>query len=123
MPFTNRVKKIIKTHFRASRNPAFDPLANRQRLKAEITSCAENGQVAIVYGGMDCDCSRWDNRVAIVTAATVIVERWIESYHEGAEGPQWTQIERPSEARKLEPSSRDLALEAFEDGHPQVVHV
>ena len=76
--------------------------------------------VAVVYGGMDCDCSRWDDRVAILPAVPTVVSRWVDRYHDGAEGPQWTRISRPSRAPKKS-TSRDLALEAFEDGHPHVV--
>jgi hypothetical protein len=100
-----------------------DRLEERAGLAARIAQCAQGGRVAIVYGGMDCDCSRWDDRVVLVPATTVAVERWIDSYHERAEGPQWTRVTTPAEARGLKASSRDLALEAFEDGHQHVVYL
>ena len=98
-----------------------DPLAARARLSAEIASLAQDGRVAIVYGGIDCDCSRWDNRVSLVPATHWAVARWVDSYMEGAEGPQWWHLSRPSAAPRWS-SSRDLALEAFEDGHPHIVY-
>jgi hypothetical protein len=100
-----------------------DYLAKRAEFAARIHQFAEDGFVAVVYGGMDCDCARWDDRVVILPAIPTVVVHWIDQYNEGAEGPQWTNLERPSIANELTPSSRDLALEAFEDGHPHSIHL
>lgn len=131
-PSVSPAPKTVRDFYRAS--PDFrrairarldrpDWLASRADLAARVATLAEEGEVAIVFGGMDCDCARWDDRVATVPALPVAVVQWIDRYHEGAEGPQWTRLERPSVARDLRSSSRDLALEAFEDGHPHVVRL
>jgi hypothetical protein len=99
-----------------------DRLARRQQLQACIAEHAENGRVALVSGGIDCDGGRWDNRVSLVTATVVAVELWIEKYHEYAEGPQWQTVEKPSVAADLTEDCRDLALEAFEDGRAHVLY-
>ena len=38
-----------------------------------------------------------------------------------AEGPQWQTLQKPSFAADLIEDDRDLALEAFEDGHSHVL--
>jgi hypothetical protein len=86
-----------------------------------IATLAEGGKVALVNGGMDCDCAKWANSVTLVKATPAAVDKWVERFYHWAEGPQWCYIERPSVARKLKEEHRDLALEAFEDGHPHVV--
>ena len=88
----------------------------------DIKVCAQRGKIAIVTSGMDCDCSRWENSVSIVDANIAEVDAWLERFYANAEGPQGHYIECPSTARKLVRSSRDLALEAFENGHPHVVY-
>ena len=99
-----------------------DRLSRREKLAFKIEENAQEEMVAIVYGGRDCDMSQWDNRVSYVPATVTHVEKWVDDYMEGAEGPQWWHIEKPSSAKELESSSRDLALEAHEDGHPHVVY-
>ncbi len=99
-----------------------DPLADKAATKAKIQERQENGFIAIVNSGMDCDCSRWDNRVSIVKADLHSVTKWIDSFYDYAEGPQSHYLAKPSEAKKLKSSSRDLALEAYEDGHSHVVY-
>jgi len=92
----------------------------RRSFIASIEQFAEGGMVAIYSSGMDCDCSRWENRRERVVPANVRdVEAALDDIYSGAEGPMSLWLDRPS-ARPPE-SHRDLALEAFEDGHPHVV--
>jgi len=98
-----------------------DMLQKRDRKSATIEENSEGGMVAIVYGGRDCDMSQWDNCVTVVPATVTHVEGWEKDYMENAEGNVWWHLERPSVANAIESSSRDLALEAFEDGHPHLV--
>ena len=113
-------------HSRKHNAPLVTPETNsrmmlKQKAKDWLALCEEGGKVAIVYGGMDCDCSRWDDEVAIVSANLVTYFAWSDSYDDGAEGPQWHRVCKPSEAPQKS-SHRDLALEAFEDGHPHHVY-
>lgn len=114
---TPALRRLIR---RSCRPAEHDRIANHARFVEQVRVCAEFGEVAVVYGGMDCDCSMWEDRVVLLPAVPVVVDKWICDYHDGAEGPQWTRISRPSRAPKKS-TSRDLALEAFENGHPHVV--
>lgn len=87
-----------------------------------ITSNTEDGQVAIVVGGMDCDCCSYEGHVYLVEATTDAVDAELESISINAEGPIHWEIKSPSAAAKVERTSRDLALEAFENGHPHSIH-
>jgi hypothetical protein len=118
------VKKIVRRSFRRSRDMfAEDSLMEKMHVARRIAEWAENGKIAVVYGGMDCDMSRWDNRVALIPANVMAYQKWYDGYMEGAEGPQWASIARPSDVADLKSESRDLALEAFEDGHAHVVYL
>jgi len=90
----------------------------RATILRQVVEYAENGKIAMVNSGMDCDCSRWENSVSIIRATVKSVDKWVNDFYANAEGPQSCRLERPSVAKKLQHSSRDLALEAFEDGHP-----
>ena len=97
-------------------------LNERAALAAIIAAKAEDGKVAIVYGGRDCDMAQWDNCVALVPATVAHCERWANDYMECAEGPQWWNYHNPSAVKDLNRTSRDLVMAAHEDGHPHVVH-
>ena len=99
-----------------------DKLLEKVAYKNNIDKYAENGKVAIVYGFMDCDCARSDDNVDIIDANIVSVNQWEERFWDGAEGQQWWSIETMAYADSLTPSSRDLAMEAFEDGHPHAIY-
>ena len=90
----------------------------RATILRQVVEYAENGKIAMVNSGMDCDCSRWENSVSVIRATVKSVDKWVNDFYSSAEGPQSYRLERPSVARTLQHSSRDLALEAFEDGHP-----
>jgi hypothetical protein len=110
----------------------------RINLIRKIQDCTEDGKVCTVWGGMDCDCATWEGRVTTHSLAdeydmhdgdgnpykslTHAVLAYIDRQYENAEGRLHFDVLRPSEAKDVESSSRDLALEAFEDGHPHVVY-
>ena len=96
-----------------------DPLAEKAKLIAAIAEHAEHGLVGLSVTQMDCDCSQWSTWFSI-PATWVALERELRSIHDNAEGPvSWGLSEPPAQP---EYHSRDLALEAFENGHPHVVY-
>jgi acylphosphatase len=87
----------------------------RQRFLWGTVNLAEDGMVAVVESGMDCDCVRYRNVVRIIPAEEA--DAYIRKSIEWADGPIHHYIERPSVALKLEYDSRDLAMEGFENGN------
>ena len=121
MQLTSELRRVLRRLSRKLLRGRIDPLTQRGTLKTHLAELQEEGQIAIVYGGIDCDGGRWDNRVIIVPATVIAVERWVDRYHAQAEGQQWQSLERPSVAATLMADERDLAAEAFEDGHAHVL--
>jgi hypothetical protein len=109
-------------HHRATVRQFTDKLAERQRRAARIASLAEGGRVCVVSSGMDCDGSAWSGRVYDLPASVFEVERFLERQYEWADGPMRLELASPSECEEIEYESRDLALEAFEDGHPHCLY-
>jgi hypothetical protein len=118
------IRKFWRGYWRVTRHTVerHDRLADRERLAARVNAYARNGQIGLIYGGMDCDCSRFE-RATVLAAVPRLVERFIDRFHESAEGPQYAYAVTPIEACAHTAWSRDLALEAFEDGHPHHIHV
>ena len=121
MQLTRKSRSLVRRLCRKAYRNRVDPLAQRAKLKARLAELQEEGKIALVHGGIDCDGGRWDNRVAMVSATVIAVERWSDRYKAQAEGPQWQTLEKPSLAKDLTEDSRDLGLEAFEDGHAHVL--
>ena len=90
----------------------------RLNMHRRITECDEGGMVALIESGMDCDGVRYAGRVHLVPATWQAVVAREDEIYKWADGPCNLYIERPSVADEVEYQSRDLALEAFEDGHP-----
>jgi hypothetical protein len=114
--------KMLNIFLRERVEEAHKATQYRRETLRRICEFAEGGRVALVNGGRDCDCATWANTYSLVPATVAEVDNWVERFYHWAEGPQWHYIERPSVARKLEEEHRDLALEAFEDGHQHVVY-
>lgn len=97
-----------------------DPLAAKLPVKEQIEAAAQDGKVQIVVDQMDCDCVRWTSS-SEVDANLMAVMRHYDRIFNDAEGPVYgVSIVKPEV--KVEYRSRDLALEAFEEGHPHVVY-
>jgi hypothetical protein len=94
----------------------------RQARLAAIREKAEDGKVAMIWSGRDCDGVRYSGSVYIVDATAQAVDAEEEHTLKWADGPCGFYLERPSVACGVEYDSRDLALEAFEDGHPHVLY-
>jgi hypothetical protein len=99
-----------------------DWLASRAARAALVNNYAENGEVALVSSGMDCDGVRYSGAVSLCAAVPMVVEKAMDSAYEWADGPMTIVLARPSDVADLEYESRDLALEAFENGHSHVLY-
>jgi hypothetical protein len=88
----------------------------RQDLAQQIKENAETGKIAAIESGMDCDGSRYYGHRHLIPAT---VQAWDAlRYRLAASCDGWFRLEIASPSEEIEHSSRDLALEAFEDGHP-----
>ena len=84
-----------------------------------LKTCAENGKVAVIVTSRDCDmCVATERRV--VSASIHELDQFLDRLYDGAEGPVSWHIQAPSDP--FEYSFRDLAAEAYEDGHAHVVY-
>jgi len=89
----------------------------RRAFHRAIAERSENGLIAMVWSGRDCDNVRYAGEVRLVKADWRSIEAADDDYNEWADGPCGYYLERPSVATGIHYRSRDLALEAFENGH------
>lgn len=90
------------------------------RLQKAIDDNKEDGLVAVCTQQLDCDCAEFFT-VRHVAADFDTVDRALDDVYACAEGPVRWHIGKPSENKPGHRSGRDLAMEAFEDGHPHSV--
>ena len=118
----NYTKKKIKYLVGIATRFRKDRLVEKENIISHIKSKTENGKVAVVWSGVDADCVSWGNRVDIVSSSYLQIEKMLNDVYEWSEGSIDFYYEKPSIAEKLTETSRDLAMEAFENGHPHVVY-
>ena len=96
-------------------------MTRNQEIEKAIAELAEHGRVAVVESGRDCDGVRYSGRVRVIRARLKDLLELEDGIAEWADGPFTLRLERPSIARRLEYTSRDLGLEAFENGHAHLI--
>jgi hypothetical protein len=96
-------------------------MARNEDIEKAIAELAEHGRVAVVESGRDCDGVQYSGRVRIIRARLKDFLELENGIAEWADGPFRLQLERPSIARRIEVESRDLTLEAFENGHQHLL--
>lgn len=90
-------------------------------MRDRIAACAEGGKIAMIESGRDCDGVLYGGHVTLIEASTKAVRKHWDTVAEWADGAFSLAVEKPSVARGIRSRSRDLALEAFENGHSHVL--
>lgn len=94
----------------------------RAELKPDVEKHATpDGFIWYQDGGRDCDMYESTSAPWKMRASVFAWERHIANLYEWAEGPVWFWLLKPEDVEHAAHGSRDLALEAFEDGHAHVV--
>jgi hypothetical protein len=109
---TNRYARLSKKYGNYG-----DRLQGRLVLRNTIDRHAERGEVGIAWSSMDCDHT-YASGVVVVPANIYSVLKFEDSLYDDAEGPVSMTLTAPVRQRN---PSRDLALEAYEDGHAHTV--
>lgn len=87
-----------------------------------IADLAEDGMVAAIESGRDCDGVQYSGRVRIIEATLEAFDKLHDDTAEWADGPFHFDLMRVSEAQAVRYESRDLVMEAHENGHPHVIY-
>jgi hypothetical protein len=125
MPYTRKVRRVLKRCFREfieskSYGDTADINAQYRRV---LDRCWADGKIGIIRSGMDCDCTKYHHEEVIPMRNSVqALKRWDDHRQEWLDGPESVQFVRPDQIDRSNDYSRDLALEAYEDGHPHVVY-
>ena len=93
---------------------------SRTAFAERIASCAQGGRVAVFESGRDCDGVEYSGKRHLIDATLAAFEALDDSIGEWADGPYRLRVAHISESEQY--SSRDLVLEAFEDGHRHVIY-
>ena len=102
--------RFNKIHKRINERALLDDLIEKHR--------RPDGTVLVSESGMDCDCVSYSGRMHTIEASRAAYYELLDSLGEWADGPFTLQIVSEPESYQC----RDLAMEAYEDGHPQVVY-
>lgn len=95
-----------------------DPLVEKAAFHAHIRTKTVDGKVSVNFSAMDCDCATYGSG-SVEWAIPTSIEKHFNDLYAGAEGPMSIWVDYPSRIHTQR--SRDLVLEAYEDGHPHSV--
>lgn len=98
-------------------------LSKRWVMMERIEKCRITGtnQMWVTESGMDCDSTQYSGHLRKCEATVAAFYKLYDEVGSWADGPfsLWPVTEE--EREEIRPQSRDLALEAYEDGHPHSV--
>lgn len=113
-------KPRVPAHLRGVQ--VHDSINERAGYAHILRTCVEGGKLGVLRSGMDCDCSQYSSaRIVDAPNGAIQFAQQEEAHHNSLDGPEFTEWRKPSQV-EVGYTSRDLALEAFEDGHPHVVY-
>lgn len=98
-------------------------LTKRWKMKARIEECriTGTGLMWVTESGMDCDSVQYSGHMHKCEATVAAFDKLYDEINEWADGPFGLYPITEEEKEEIRPTSRDLAMEAHEDGHPHVV--
>ena len=95
----------------------------RAALGKRIAECAKDGKVTVEESGRDCDCVQYSGKLHRIDAHIMAFLKLERDIHDWADGPFSLSVIAPAEEKRTRFRSRDLALEAYENGHPHHIIV
>lgn len=126
MAYTKRVRRILKACFKRQielTSSGWSRTNENAEYRAILDRCWSDGKIGVAVSGMDCDCSSYARQYTIdVPNSVPHLKRWFDEHNEWLDGPESLSFIHPDAVDASQNYSRDLALEAFEDGHPHVVY-
>jgi len=115
LPYGIRQKALALAHTEVDEH-----INERAALAARIAACAKNGKLLVVESGRDCDGVQYSGRKYTIDATAKAFHDLHNEIAEWADGPfRLTIVPFDTE---VEYTSRDLVMEAYEDGHPHVIY-
>jgi len=97
-------------------------LAKRWQTQARIEEYASDGLIFLVESGRDCDGVQYSGHVHSCEASPGALRALEDDINAWADGPFSLAFIHKHDAEQIEYTSRDLGLEAFENGHQHVLY-
>ena len=113
---------VIERHAFTLEN-AHDRTQQRIAENRKIATAAARGEkIAVVWSGRDCDGVSYSGDVTLVDATRNAVDDHIKHTYDWADGPCNYCLVSIAESKYIDSTSRDLTMEAFENGHAHCIH-
>lgn len=125
MAFNNRTKRALKRAFKAiiADKSYGSTTSVNVNYRAQLDAAWVDGKIGVITTSIDCDMTRgYYERVVSMPNCVAALKRLADNFYDGLEGPGSIYFVRPDQIDRSRSNTRDLALEAFEDGHPHVVY-
>jgi len=111
-------KKICRNHQADAPHRIHRTLKRRWRVWALIKEFEHEGKIYHVESGRDCDGVQYSGHIHSCAAHPWAYEALLDRISDSADGPFHLDMIKYEDLHEVEYTSRDLTLEAFENGHP-----
>lgn len=106
-----------------TRLPEIDYKINdRAKVAHRLDGAVQDGKLGVIRDGMDCDCVRYHHESIVNYPGLIEFMQSEEEHYSWLDGPETTSYVHPSRIDRNGNYSRDLAMEAHENGHEHVVY-
>lgn len=96
---------------------------DRAAFYEEAAKCiGKDGRLYVEESGMDCDCVKYSGILHTIEPTFRAWDKLNEQVYMDAEGPFYLRMVPADRLQEIKYSSRDLAMEAHEDGHDHIVY-
>ena len=121
--WTKKARRAMKQLAKVMARETYDVTVENAGFRRQLDKAWVDGKIGVITTSIDCDCTRgYYERVETMPNCVAAIKRLADNFYEGLEGPGNMQFVRPDQIDRSRSNTRDLALEAFEDGHPHVVY-
>ena len=121
--WTKKAKRAMKKLAAVLARDTFDVTAENAGYRQTLDNAWDDGKIGVITTSIDCDCTRgYYERVVEMPNCVAAIKRHANDFYDNLEGPGSMRFVHWSSIDRSRSNTRDLALEAFEDGHPHVVY-
>lgn len=121
--YSFKLNRIHIHQINPRRHARIKRLRDRIKLKELIAErSTPEGVIHVEESGMDCDGVRYSGSMTTIQANIEALDDLYDERGESADGPFYLSVCTAEQAAEITYQSRDLGMEAYEDGHPHILY-
>lgn len=125
MPLNRQLRRLFRRMGKTivEQNSYGSEVDRNAQIRSMLDRCLVDGRIGVILSGMDCDCTQYYREYVMKMPNSVQwFKRHWDKHCDWLDGPE-TQTFVPPADITPQHRSYDLAMEAYENGHPSTVYL